>query len=75
MLARPPAVRRASARLAGLVSGGAPPDAIEQARAELATAQADRLIDALVKRSPPLTDEQRAKLRPLLAPRAEVASG
>ena len=58
------------ATLAGLASGGVPPDdpRYDEARRGLRAALLADYIDRVLAQAPPLTDEQRSKLAELLRP-------
>jgi hypothetical protein len=60
--------RHHRAIVAGLVSKGAPPEQVDAARADLATANISAYIRRVIDAAPPLTAEQRDRLATLLRP-------
>ena len=65
-----PAAAHHRAALAGLASGGVPPDdpRYDEHRRGLAAALLTDYIERVLAQAPPLTDEQRSKLAELLRP-------
>jgi hypothetical protein len=59
-------VRKAHARIGGLVKNDAGPEEIEEARRELKAIKAEEYIREVVESAPPLTLEQIERLRALL---------
>ena len=70
MPAPSPAVAHHRATLAGLASGGVPPDdpRYDDANRGLRAALLTDYIERVLAQAPPLTDEQRSKLAELLKP-------
>jgi hypothetical protein len=67
--------RHHRARVASLVSKGAPPEQVEAARADLAAANISAYIRRVIEAAPPLTPEQRNRLAAILRPRRGQAGG
>ena len=64
----PPELARRRARLAGLVSTGADPERLAEARRDLAAERMADWIKRKLAEAPPLTGEQLERLRALLRP-------